>query len=142
MAENMEQAERFEGTWNGEDVHPKRTWSGHRFTDEECEKLLKGEEIEIEAVSAKTGKTFRCAGRLSRQTYNGNEFVGFERTRFVNDGPTSWCKYAFTDQERADLLAGKTVKGTKFVGKSGRQFKAEVKWNAKDEKIEIVEFIK
>lgn len=137
-----EQVERFEGTWNGQEVHPKRVWSGHTFTDEECKKLLDGEEIEIEAVSARTGKAFRCAGKLSELTYNGQTYVGFERTRFLNDGPTSWCKYTFTDDEKKDLLAGKTVKGTKFVGKSGRTFKAEVKWNAKDEKIEVVEFIK
>ncbi len=142
MAENMEQAERFEGTWEGEEVSPKRTWSGHRFTDDEIEKLLAGEEITIEAVSARTGKGFKCKGKLSRQTYNGREFVGFERTAFVNDGPTSWCKHEFTDQEKKDLLAGKTVKCSKFIGKSGRAFKAEVKWNATDEKIEVVEFIK
>lgn len=141
MAEN-ENIERFDGTWNGEEVHPKRVWSGHRFTDAEVQDLLDGKEIEIEAVSARTGKAFKCAGKLSRQTYNGQEYVGFERLRFVNDGPTSWCKYTFTDEERKDLLAGKTVKGSKFVGKSGRAFKAEVKWDATAEKIEVVEFIK
>ena len=142
MAEQA--VERFEGKWKGQDVHPKREWSGHRFTDDECEKLLAGEEIEITAVSAKTGKEFKCAGKLSQQEYNGNQFVGFERTRFISDGPTSWCQYTFTDKERSDLLAGKTVKimGKKFVGKSGRGFSAEVKWNAKDGKIEIVEFLK
>ena len=136
-----EQAERFEGTWNGEDVHPKRVWSGHRFTDDEIEKLLNGEEITIDAVSS-DGKPYRCKGKLAKQEYNGNEFIGFSRTAFVNDGPNSWCKYTFTADEKADLLAGKTVKGTKFIGKSGKTFKAIVKWNAKDEKIEVVEFVK
>lgn len=141
MAET-EQAERFEGTWNGEEVHPKRVWSGHRFTDEECEKLLDGEEIVIEATG-KSGKPFKCKGKLSKQEYNGREFVGFERTEFVNDaGPNSWCKYQFTDAEKKALLDGKTVKGTKFIGKSGKAFKAEVKWNAAESKIEVVEFIK
>lgn len=138
---NGEAAERFEGMWNGEEVHPKRVWSGHRFTDEECEKLLDGEEITIDAVSS-AGKPYRCKGHLSKQEYNGREFVGFERTEFVNDGPTSWCKYQFTDAEKADLLAGKTILGTKFIGKAGKPFKAKVKWNSKDEKIEVVEFVK
>lgn len=141
MAE-MEKVERFEGTWNGQEVHPKRVWSGHTFSDEECQRLLAGEEIEIEAVSARTGKAFRCAGKLSEQTYNGQQFVGFERTRFLNDGPTSWCKYNFTEEEKKALLDGKTVKGTKFIGKSGRAFKAEVKWDATNGKIEVVEFLK
>ena len=137
---DQERVERFEGEWNGEEVHPKRVYSGHRFTDEEVERLLDGEEIEIECTSA-AGKPYKCAGKLANLNYNGQDYVGFERTRFVNDGPTSWCKYTFTDKEKADLLAGKTVKGTKFVGKSGKAFKAEVKWNKKDEKIEVVEFL-
>ena len=138
---NVEQAERFEGEWNGEEVHPKRVWSGHRFTDEEVEKLLDGEEITIDAVSA-AGKPYRCKGKLAKQEYNGNEFVGFQRTGFVNDGPSQWCKYVFTPDEKQDLLDGKIVLGTKFIGKSGKVFKAKVKWNPKDEKIEIVEFVK
>ena len=59
-----------------------------------------------------------------------------------DDGPTSWCKYTFTDEEKKALLAGKNVKGTKFIGKSGKAFKAEVKWNANEGKIEVVEFLK
>lgn len=143
-----EQTERFDGTWNGQEVHPKRVWSGHRFTDEECDKLLAGEEIEIEAVSVKTGKGFRCAGRLANLEYNGQGYVGFERTRFINgsdnqDGPDGWCKYTFTDSERADLAAGKTVKVMKkFIGKSGRAFSAEVRWNKDSGQVEIVEFLK
>jgi len=138
---DFEQAERFEGEWNGEEVHPKRIWSGHRFTDEEVEKLLDGEEITIDATSS-AGKPYRCKGKLAKQEYNGNEFVGFLRTGFVNDGPTQWCKYQFTDEEKKDLLDGKTVRGTKFIGNSGKAFKAIVKWNNKDNKIEVVEFIK
>lgn len=70
--------ERYKGTWNGEEVNFKKEWSGHKFTDEECEKLCNGEEIEIEAVSSKTGKSFKCKGKLERQTFNGKEFVGFK----------------------------------------------------------------
>lgn len=138
---DFEQVERFEGEWNGEDVHPKRVWSGHRFTDEEVEKLLDGEEIAIDAISS-AGKPYRCKGKLAKQEFNGNEYVGFLRTGFVNDRPSSWCKYQFTEDEITDLLAGKTIRGTKFIGNSGKAFKADVKWNAKDCKIEVVEFIK
>lgn len=141
---DMEQAERFEGTWavTGEDVRPKRVWSGHRFTDEECEKLLAGEEITIEATSAKTGKAFKCKGKLANLEYNGNAYVGFDRTEFVNDGvPNSWCNYKFTDDEKKDLEAGKTVTSSKFVGKSGKAFKAKVKWDPKEKKI-VPEFLK
>lgn len=139
-------AERFTGTWKGREVSPKREWSGHRFTDAECDALLCGETIEIEAKSAKTGNTFRCKGKLSEQTYNGKKFVGFERTEFVNsggggnaNGPDGWCKHTFTDKERQALLAGKTVKCKSFVGKSGKKFGAEVKWA--NGKIEVVAWL-
>lgn len=141
MAE-IQQAERFEGEWNGESVHPKRVWSKHRFTDDEVEKLLAGEEIIIDAVS-NDGKPYRCKGKLARQEFNGNEYVGFLRTGFVNDkGPTSWCKHNFTSDERQTLLDGSTVKCNDFIGNSGKKFKAEVRWDKKEEKIVVVEFIK
>ena len=81
---SSDDAERFEGVWKKKKVTPKRIWSGYRFTDEECQKLLAGEEITIEAVSQKTGKKFKCKGKLENQTYNGNSFVGFKNTGFVN----------------------------------------------------------
>lgn len=142
-------AERFDGIWNGEAVSCKREWSGHRFTDKECADLLNGKEIAIEAVSAKTGRAFKCKGRLARQTYNGRQYVGFERTEFVNDGtvsggnngPDGWCKHTFTDKERKALLDGKTVKCKSFVGKTGKKFGAEVKWNAAANKIDVVSWL-
>lgn len=152
-----DKSERFEGTWDGEAVKPKRAWSGHRFTDEECERLLAGEEIEIEAVSGRTGKPFKCRGKLARLNYNGVSYVGFDRIEFVNEGagpgnpvpagsqpgPDGWCRYTFTDEEKADLLAGKTVRVIKkFIGQSGRAFSAEVRWNAAESRIEVVDFLK
>ena len=55
---NGSDVERAEGTWNGKKVSFKKVWSGHEFTDEEVEKLLNGEEIVIECISAKTNKPF------------------------------------------------------------------------------------
>lgn len=139
-------AERFTGVWNGQEVSPKREWSGHRFTDDECADLLAGKEIIIECVSAKTGKAFKCKGKLANLTYNGKGYVGFDRTEFVNDGtgsssgPDGWCKYTFTQKERDALLAGKEVSCKKFVGKSGKKFGAKVKWA--NGKIEVVEWLR
>lgn len=135
-------AERAEGTWNGKQVSFKREWSGHRFTDAEVADLLAGKTIEIEAKSAKTGNAFRCRGRLADLEYKGKKYVGFEKTEFVDGpksgGPDGWCKHQFTDKEKAALLAGKTVKCKSFTGKTGKKFGAEVKWNDKDKKIEVV----
>lgn len=142
-ATNLDTNERFEGFWNGEEVKSKRVWSGHRFTDDEILKLLDGEEIEIEAFSKKNNSTYRCTGRLARLSFNGNDFVGFERTGFVNDGPTNWCGYKFTDAEKQEFLDGKEIEfHNKFVSRSGNKFSAILRWNSSVNKIEVVEFIK
>lgn len=127
-------AERYKGTWKGVDVNFKRDWSGHHFTDDECERLCAGEEIEIEAVSSKTGKTFRCKGLLEEQEYNGKKYIGFKNTGFVNavgqkDGvPDEWCKHVFTPDERDALEAGLSIECSDFVSKKGNKFSAKVRY--------------
>ena len=65
------------GVWKKQSIRFKRAWGGHEFTDEECKQLLAGKEISFEAVS-KAGTTYTAKGKLSKQTYNGVSFVGFE----------------------------------------------------------------
>lgn len=141
----MEQTakEKCTGVWSGRDVSFNRVWSGHRFTDEECEKLLNGEEIEVtDFVSAKTGNTYGAKGKLTIQTYNGRNYVGFERTGFLNDNNGSddercrgtwngreisfkkhWGGHDFTDAECAALLNGDDIT-ISCVDKSGKPFEA------------------
>lgn len=76
--EKKDDVEKFTGTWNNKEVKVKRTWSGHRFTDEEVEKLLKGETISFETTSSRTGNKYTAKGKLANQEYNGNAFVGFK----------------------------------------------------------------
>lgn len=138
-------AERYEGTWNGKDVRFKREWSGHKFTDEECEKLCNGEEIEIEAVSSKSGKSFKCRGKLENQEYNGRKFVGFKNLGFVNDNgsagsttgstasnskgiPAEWCQHKFTEDELNILETGMPVQCDDFVSRAGKKFSAKVRY--------------
>ena len=145
MAKSNETVEKYKGTWNGQDVKFKREWSGYRFTDEECEKLCDGEEIEIEAVSSKTGKPFRCKGHLEEQEFNGHSYVGFKSTGFVNSDngeqkegakpriPEVWCQHEFTSDEMAMLESGLSVFCDNFVSKKGNKFKAKVRYGKKDD---------
>ena len=132
-------AERYEGTWNGKAVKFKREWSGHRFTDEECEALCKGEDITISAVSKNTGKEFMCHGCLEEQTYNNRKYVGFKNKGFVNANgksdeiPESWCSHEFTAVERDALESGLSIEADDFVSKKGKTFSAKVHWG-KNEK--------
>lgn len=69
--------EKAEGLFNGEQVKFNREWSGHRFTDDEVDDLLAGEEVEFDFTSKK-GDDWHVVGKLAKQEYNGHEFYGFE----------------------------------------------------------------
>lgn len=134
---NTSDVERYSGTWNGKDVNFKKTWSGHTFTDEECEKLCDGEEIEIEAISSKTNKPFKCLGKLEEQVFNNRKFIGFKMTGFPGGSsgkgvPDEWCQHKFTDDEKALLETGMSVECDDFVSKKGSKFKAKVHYGKND----------
>lgn len=139
----MDDAERFEGTWNKKKVRPKRTWSGHRFTDDECRALLAGDEITIEA-QGKNGP-YKCTVKLDNCSYNGHDYVGVTRTGFVNDGngsgggfsgiPASWCGHKFTDDEKALLEAGKPVALMGCVSKKGGNFDCKMTYDKDTHKL-------
>ena len=81
LAENKDSGdkpERFTGTWNGKEVSVKRVWSGHRFTDEEVEKLLAGEMITFRATSKAKRTEYDAKRKLAEQEYEGRKFVGFK----------------------------------------------------------------
>lgn len=77
--------EKYTGVWNGKEVSFTRNFATHRFTDEECERLLAGEEIEIKGLRRKNGKTYSVKGKLEQQTYEGHDYVGFKGSEFTVD---------------------------------------------------------
>lgn len=125
------QKEKYTGTWNGKEVSFNKEWSGHKFTDAECEKLCNGEVIEITAVSKKTGKPFTVKGALAEDTYNGNPFVGFKPDFNSGSVPAEWCKHKFTEDEKILLEQGKIVEADDFVGKKGTAFTTRVRYGEK-----------
>lgn len=126
--------EYFEGTWDKTGAHVRfnRTWSGHRFTDQECMDLLAGKDIEITAQSKKTGDDFTVIGALGEGEYQGRTFVGFtpdftKPTSVAKRGvaPKSMLGVKLTDEQREKIEAGEKVlvKGMKSK-KSGKNFDA------------------
>lgn len=85
MAENKQQKEKFQGVWTetGGNISFNRTWGGYRFSDEECQALLDGEEIELNGWTDKSGAGAR--GKLAAQEFKGHKYIGFERTEFIKD---------------------------------------------------------
>ena len=112
-------------TWKNKPAKFKRIWSGHRFSDEECESLANGDTIKIQAISAKSGEPFECKGKLEVQTYQGRKFLGF---KMQIDFPDKWCEHIFTDEEKDKLLAGKSIAITDAVSKAGNKFPCSLKY--------------
>ena len=85
--------EKCEGNFNGIDISFNKEWGGHTFTEDECEALLAGEEIEINGLISKAGKEYGVKGKLTKQNYKGHAFYGFERTGFAGGGQDSADRY-------------------------------------------------
>lgn len=145
--------DRCKGVWNGQEISFKRVWGGHAFTDDECQRLLNGEEITVNGLKSKSGSTYGVKGKLTKQQYNGHDFVGFERTGFADDGKRSggsngdpakekysgdfkgkqvsfnrvWGGHRFTDDECEQLLSGLEITINGLTSKSGSTYSVKGK---------------
>lgn len=126
--------EYFEGTWQKTGAHVRfnRTWSGHRFTDQECMDLLAGKDIEITATSKRTGDDFTVIGSFGEYEFEGRKCIGFipdftKLTSAAKRGvaPKSMLGVKLTDEQREKIEAGEKVlvSGMKSK-KSGKNFDA------------------
>lgn len=126
--------EYFEGTWQKTGAHVRfnRTWSGHRFTDQECMDLLAGKDIEITATSKRTGDDFAVIGSFGEYEFEGRRCIGFipdftKPTSAAKRGvaPKTMLGVKLTDEQREKIEAGEKVlvKGMKSK-KSGKNFDA------------------
>ena len=134
--------ERAQGTWNGKEVSFSREYAGYRFSDEEVEKLLNGETIEIRVPRKDGNGTSLCTGKLDNNEWekpDGEviEWFGFKGT-FSSFNPKtharghwvpkdrdikfkrSWGGHEFTDEEIESLLNGDKItfelNGNKVTG--------------------------
>lgn len=121
--------EYFEGQWNGRDVKFNRVFRGHRFTEDECNRLCAGETIQVTDLVAKSGSKYGVQGRLAELEYNGRKYIGFEQTGFVESIPDAWCGHKFTEDEKILLEMGKKVEIADAVSrKTGKTFSCKVSW--------------
>ena len=148
-----EPKEKYEGVWRGKQVSFSRVFAGYRFTDAECELLLRGGEIQIMGIKGDKG-SYNVRGVLEEQTYKGKKFVGFVRKGYVNDDGSdktssssadnseyatgqwngkavkfkrNWGGHAFTDDEVSLLLMGKTISFEAVSTKTGSTYTAKGK---------------
>lgn len=126
------------GVWNGEEIKFKRSFMNYAFTDEDCDRLLAGEDISF-TVQGEKGP-MQVSGKLERQKVpNGAEYVGIKarfplregyvRGTFKGEAVTikgSWSNHTFTDDELKRLFAGETI-AINYTQKSGKEDNANGK---------------
>lgn len=130
--------ERATGVWatTGNQVSFTRTWSGHRFTDEEVASLLAGDVIELHATS-KNGRPFDAYGKLGYGTFEGKKFFGFQMDgmgRRDSHGriipPSQWCGHEFTLEEIDALMSGKSIELDDCISSKGSVFSCWIEFKA------------
>lgn len=133
---NFPEKEYFDGTWNGRQVKVNRVFRGHRLTDDECQRLLNGETIEIHGLKGKTGNAYGVEAKLDDMEYNGRKYVGVNQLGFAQKKgvPDEWCGHKFTADEKAMLEAGKSIEITDAISKkSGKPFKCKLSYGKRDD---------
>lgn len=130
--------ERFRGVYipENENITFTREWSGHRFTDKECEDLLKGKVITFRAYT-KTKKPYMASGSLKKSQYNGHEYWGFV---IENEPlPSEWSGHKFTKEEYVILQNGGTVYIPDAVSKkSGKPYSCVLSFSEVEGKKQLV----
>lgn len=94
---DYEQKPKYEGIWaeNGENVKFNRVWGTnengdpYEISDEDCEKLLNGEEVTLKGLVSKKGDMYDVTGKLKKGSFKGHEFVGFQ----ANEGGFDFNAY-------------------------------------------------
>ncbi|MEE3393235.1 MAG: DNA topoisomerase [Lachnospiraceae bacterium] len=129
-----------------------RIWGGHRFTDDEVQKLTAGEEIEVKDLVSSSGRKYGVRGKLAPGKYKEQDIFGFSILNFLeNEGANDyvsitkgrykdkkfkrvWRNHRFTDDECRDLAAGKEiiVDGLKSAKTPGRTYAVKGKLAIQD----------
>lgn len=73
-------------TADGKEISFKTEWGGYKFTEEEIEKLSKGETITIKGLKNKHGKKYNATGNIQEQTFKGRKFWGFKMIEYHEEG--------------------------------------------------------
>lgn len=137
----------FKGLYHGERVRFRRNFIGHTLTDDEIERLLNDEELEIDDLySKKSGKNFTAKVKMGDHEWNGRTFkepviAGFpERKREgyyegTFEGKPVHFKKLFrkqvtlTDEQCESLCAGEVIEIRGLKSKAGKEYGITAKLN-------------
>lgn len=129
----------YSGPFHGKTIKFRRSFAGYRFSDEECNALLNGENIIVSPLD-KNGNMYRCFGRLELQEYMNFKYYGFKWNKNVKLAPTSFCGVEFTEKQLKAFDAGATMNiKNLYSKKNNRYFSAPIRFNRYTGKYEIVQ---
>ena len=128
----------YTGIFNGKKITFNRVYAGYRFTDEECEALLRGENVVATCV-AKDGSTYRRLGNLALQEYMSFKYYGFNWHKNIHLAPPSFCGVNFTEKQLKAFDAGATMYIPKMYSqRTKKYFGAPIRLNRYTGKYEFV----
>ena len=128
----------------GKEVRFRREFRKKELSEEMIKNLLAGNEVEVTGLVSKDGREYGVKAKLDNYEYNGKRYFGVVQTGFLDNkqsdadyaegvfAPTGASirfrrttrGYTFTDQEVADLLAGKKVTATFISQKTNKPYEA------------------
>lgn len=125
---------KFEGEFEGKPFSIPRTICGHTLTEDEMDRLERGETVHFDATSS-AGNGFVAVGSLGEREYKGKKGIGF----VFRDVPYQWGGHVFTDAEAKALEAGKKVHLTDCVSrKTGNTYECDVTLGEEDGRSRII----
>lgn len=129
-----DEKEQYEGKFNGKNIKFSRVFGSYRFSDEECEELLAGNNIYFDMVTSK-GEEMTFIGNLQKQDYQGFLFYGFRKLGIFGK---DFRKHILTPEEKQLLISGKWVYLTgMYSEKKDKFYDAWVSWNPKTGDIQV-----
>ena len=111
----------IEGVYKGQQIKFKNSFSDHKYTEDEINKLLNGESIYI-IITNKNGK--QVAVRIKLIQYQNDYYKAHPDFEVP---PVYWAGHNFTVEEIEHLHMGRSL-NTNLISSKGNIYPAEIRW--------------
>lgn len=117
----------------GEMKSIKPKWSTYTLNEDEITRLFNGEKLTDLDLPKKSGGTFKGNLFLGDGTFEGKTFFGVQMEFSTSKSiPSVFCGHTFTEAEKMELLAGRSIFVEGMTSKAGKKFNANISYNDND----------
>lgn len=113
----------IEGTYRGQQIKFKNSFSDHKYTEDEIQKLLSGKAIYV-IFTNKDGK--QSAARIKLIQYQ-NDY--YKANPDFDVPPVYWFGHEFTVEEIETLHMGQVLEQAQLISSKGNIYRADVRWS-------------